>query len=137
MAFFLKFKHNYLSKMHGYPIFSFWIPMVPTKIYFLRIVLNRAKISLFVSITDKKTRVSRDEQNVCAVTIVGTALNTNFSVSLHHRLGTSFSRNYPFILSLAWRTSTNSIFFLLTQNIQNVQFRNRYRICLQLVKRFS
>ena len=46
MAFFLKLKRNYLSKMHGYPIFSFWIPMVLTKIYFLRVVLNRAKISL-------------------------------------------------------------------------------------------
>ena len=48
MAFFLKLKRNYLSKMHGYPIFSFWIPMVLTKIYFLRIVLNRAKISLYL-----------------------------------------------------------------------------------------
>ena len=47
MAFFLKLKLNYLSKMHGYPQFSFWIPRVLTKIYFLRIVLNRAKISLF------------------------------------------------------------------------------------------
>ena len=26
MAFFLKLKLNYLSKMHGYPQFSFWIP---------------------------------------------------------------------------------------------------------------
>ena len=41
MAFFLKLKRNYLSKMHGYTIFSFWIPMVLT-----RVVLNRAKISL-------------------------------------------------------------------------------------------
>jgi len=41
-------KRNYLSKMHGYPIFSFWIPMVLTKIYFLRIVLNRTKISLYL-----------------------------------------------------------------------------------------
>ena len=48
MAFFLKLKRNYLSKMYGYPIFSFWIPMVLTKIYFLRIVLNRAKISLYL-----------------------------------------------------------------------------------------
>ena len=75
MTFFLKLKRNYLSKEHGYPIFSFWIPMVRTKIYSLRIVLNRAKISLFESITDRKTRVSRDAQNVCAITIVGTALN--------------------------------------------------------------
>ena len=75
MTFFLKLKRNYLSKMHGYLIFSFWIPMVRTKMYSLRIVLNRAKISLFESITDRKTRVSRDAQNVCALTIVGTALN--------------------------------------------------------------
>ena len=45
--------------------------MVLTKIYFQRIVLNRTKISLFESITDRKTGVSRDGQNVCAVTIVG------------------------------------------------------------------
>ena len=49
MAFFLKLKLNYLSKMHGYPQFSFWIPRVLTKIYFLRIVLNRAKISREIS----------------------------------------------------------------------------------------
>ena len=49
--------------------------MVLTKIYFLRIVLNHAKnITVFVSITDRKTRVSRDAQNVCAITIVGTIL---------------------------------------------------------------
>ena len=55
MAFFLKLKLNYLSKMHGYPQFSFWIPRVLTKIYFLRIVLNREKnITVLVSITDRK-----------------------------------------------------------------------------------
>mgnify|MGYP006973386881 CR=1 FL=1 len=48
MAFFLKLKRNYLSKPHGYPIFSFWIPMVLTKIYFLQIVLNSAKILLYL-----------------------------------------------------------------------------------------
>ena len=49
MAFFLKLKRNYyLLKTHGYPIFSFWIPMVVRKIYFLRIVLDRAKISLYL-----------------------------------------------------------------------------------------
>ena len=75
MAFFLKLKRNYLSKMRGYPIFSFWIPMVLTKIYFLQIVLKPHKnITMFESITDRKTRVSGDAQNVCAVTIVGTAL---------------------------------------------------------------
>ena len=31
-------------------------------------------ITVFESITDRKTRVSRDAQNVCAITIVGTAL---------------------------------------------------------------
>ena len=68
MPLFLKKKRNYLSKMHGYPIFSIWIPMVLTK------------ITVFESITNKKTRVSRDAQSVCAITIVGTALNaTGFS----------------------------------------------------------
>ena len=38
---------NYLSKMHGYPQFSFWIPRLLTKIYLLQIVLNRAKVSLY------------------------------------------------------------------------------------------
>ena len=56
MAFFLKLKLNYLSKMHGYPQFSFWIPRVLTKICFLRIVLNRAKnIPVLVSIGDRKS----------------------------------------------------------------------------------
>ena len=56
MAFFLKLKLNYLSKMHGYPQFSYWIPTVLTKIYFLRIVLNRAKnIPVLVSIGDRKS----------------------------------------------------------------------------------
>ena len=56
MAFYLKLKLNYLSKMHGYPQFSFWIPIVLTKIYFLRIVLNRAKnIPVLVSIGDRKS----------------------------------------------------------------------------------
>ena len=47
MAFFLKLNLNYLSKMHGYPQFSFWIPRALTKTYILRIVLNRAKISQY------------------------------------------------------------------------------------------
>ena len=78
MAFFLKLKRNYLSKIHGYPIFSFWIQMILTKIYFLRIVLikSRKNSTVLESITDRKTRVSRDVQNVCARTIVGTALNS-------------------------------------------------------------
>ena len=56
MAFFLKLTLNYFSKMHGYPQFPFWIPRVLTKIYFLRIVLNRAKnIPVLVSIGDRKS----------------------------------------------------------------------------------
>ena len=56
MEFFLKLKLNYLSKMHGYPQFSFWIPRVLIKIYFLRIVLNRAKIfPVLVSTGDRKS----------------------------------------------------------------------------------
>ena len=74
--------HGVLSQIeaYGYPIFYFWIPMVLTKIYFLWIVLDRAKISVFESITDRKTRVSRDTQNVCAITIVGTALKLNYDI---------------------------------------------------------
>ena len=38
----------YLSlKMHGYLQFSFWIPRALAKFCFLRIVLNRGKISLY------------------------------------------------------------------------------------------
>ena len=48
MVFFLKLNRNYLSKMRGYPIYSFWIPMILTKIYFLRIVLNCTKILLYL-----------------------------------------------------------------------------------------
>ena len=48
MAFFLKLKLNYLSKMHGFPQFLFgYQARVFTKIYYFRIVLNRAKISLY------------------------------------------------------------------------------------------
>ena len=32
---------------------------------------------MFESITDRKTQISRDAQNVCAITIVGTTLNMN------------------------------------------------------------
>ena len=88
MAFFLKLKRNYLLKTNGYPIFSFWISMVLTKIYFLRIVLNCEKnIAVFESITDRKTRVSRDAQVVCAITIVGTALKTRFcGLKINHQI---------------------------------------------------
>ena len=36
----------------------------------------RKNITVFESTTDRKTRVSQDAQNVCAITIVGTALDT-------------------------------------------------------------
>ena len=56
MAFFLKLKLEYLSKMHGYPQFSFWIPRVLTKIYFLRILFKpRKNIPVLVSIGDRKS----------------------------------------------------------------------------------
>ena len=54
--------------MHGYPQFSFWIPKAHAKFCFLCIVLNRTK--------NIPVRVSRDAQNVYAVTIVGTVLKT-------------------------------------------------------------
>ena len=50
MAFFLKLKLNYFSKMRGYPQFSFWIPRVLTKIYILR-----KNIPVLVSIGDWKS----------------------------------------------------------------------------------
>ena len=39
-------------KMHGYPKFSFWLPRLLVKFCFLRVVLNRAKISLYYSATN-------------------------------------------------------------------------------------
>ena len=45
MAFFLKLKLNYLSKMHGYPQFSFWIPRIKP----------RKNIPVLVSIGDRKS----------------------------------------------------------------------------------
>ena len=69
MAFFLKLNRNYLSKMRGCPMFSFWSPMVLTKIYFLRMVLDRTKILLYLKASPiGKPRVSQDAQNVCAIT---------------------------------------------------------------------
>ena len=37
-AFLLRFKANYLEKMHGYPHFSLWIPIAFAKVYFFRMV---------------------------------------------------------------------------------------------------
>ena len=60
MAFFLKLKFSCLSKMQGNPQFSFWIPRVLAKVYFLQIVLNRKKnIPVLVSFTDRKPRMRR------------------------------------------------------------------------------
>jgi len=42
-AFLLRFKANYLEKMHGYAIFSLWIPIALSKIYFFRVVLTWRK----------------------------------------------------------------------------------------------
>ena len=50
MAFFIKLKINYLSKMRGYPQFSFWIPRVLTKIF-----KPHKNITVSVSITDRKS----------------------------------------------------------------------------------
>ena len=36
------------KKMHGYPQFSFWIPVAPAKICFSRKVINFPKILLFI-----------------------------------------------------------------------------------------
>ena len=56
MAFLFKLKLNYLSKMHGYPQFSFWIPRVLTKIYFPPDSFKpRKNIPVLVSITDRKS----------------------------------------------------------------------------------
>ena len=69
MAFFLKLKRNYLSKRRGLPhIFS-----LDTNSF-----KAHKNITVFESI--RKTRVSRDAQNVCAITIVGTVLNKVFTI---------------------------------------------------------
>ena len=81
MAFFLKLMHNYLSKTHGYPIF-FWGDANGTyKDLLSTDSFNpRRIITVFESITDRKTRASPDAQNVCTITIVGTALSSQVSV---------------------------------------------------------
>ena len=58
MAFFLKLKLNYLSKMHGYPQFSFWIPRVLTTEDLLSLdsFKQRKNISVLVSIGDRKSK---------------------------------------------------------------------------------
>jgi len=39
-AFLMRFKANYLEKMHGYPNFSLWTAIALAKNYFLRVVLT-------------------------------------------------------------------------------------------------
>ena len=75
-----KLKLYYLWKMHGYPQLSFWIPRAVVKFCFLRIVLNRAKYPCISRHHPLETRVSREAQNVCAVTKVGTVLNSHSSL---------------------------------------------------------
>ena len=38
---------NYHGKMHGYPLFSFWISIALAKVCFSHIVTNREKIALY------------------------------------------------------------------------------------------
>ena len=109
MAFFLKLKLNYLSKMHGYPQFSFWIPRVLTKIYFLRIVLNLGKYPCISKHHRSEIRVSRDAQNVCAITIVGTVLKWAFQdealfclLSVYHTVYNLFTDLSQFLLGPAF-----------------------------------
>ena len=81
--------------MQGYPIFSFWIPVVLTKIYVLPSFKPRKNITVFESITDWKTRVSRDAQNVCAITIVGTAYDMG-GLTMGKPNNTCSSANFSF-----------------------------------------
>ena len=72
MVFFRKLKPNYLSKMHSYPTLDTndtYKDLLSTDSF-----KPRKNITVFESITDRKTRVSRNAQDVCAITIVGTAL---------------------------------------------------------------
>jgi len=56
MTFFRKLNLNYLSKMHGYTHFSFWIPRVLTKIYFFPDSFKpRKNIPVLASIGDRKS----------------------------------------------------------------------------------
>ena len=75
MAFFLKLKPNYLSKMLPHIFFldtnGTYKDLLSTDSF-----KPRKNITVFESITDRKTRVSRDAQNVCAIAIVGAALKT-------------------------------------------------------------
>ena len=50
-ALLLRFKADYLEKIHGYPNFSLWIPIALAKIYFIRMVLIWRKNSLYLEDT--------------------------------------------------------------------------------------
>ena len=67
--------------MPGYPQFSFWILIALAKICFFNIFINRAKILLYWWVNSLRTRISRDAQNICAVTKGGTVLK--LPVNLH------------------------------------------------------
>ena len=47
-AFWLRFKANYLEKMHGYPSFSLWIPIALSKIYVFPCVPNLGQKPLYL-----------------------------------------------------------------------------------------
>ena len=67
MVFFLKLKHNYLSKTHGNLPHIFFLDTNGTYKDLLSTdsFKPRKNITVFESITDRKTRVSQDAQNVC------------------------------------------------------------------------
>ena len=89
MALFLKLNRNYFSKMHGYPIFSLDTNGTYKDLLSMDSFKPHKNNTVFVSITDRKTRVSRDAQDVCGITIVGTALklpNIDICISLYHSI---------------------------------------------------
>jgi len=51
-AFLLRFKANYLEKMHGYPSFSSGIPVALAKIYFFCVVLTWCKNLCIYNVVD-------------------------------------------------------------------------------------
>ena len=76
MTFFLKLKrNNLLSLKTAWLLHIFFLDTNGTyKDLLSTDSFKQCKnITVFVSITDRKSRVSQDAQNVCAITIVGTA----------------------------------------------------------------
>ena len=77
MAFFSKFKVNYLWKMRGYPQFRFGYQEHLLSSASPHSFERRKNIPACINKHQRKEiRVSRDAQNVCAITIVGTVLKT-------------------------------------------------------------